>query len=417
MKNAAMREKSRRFKNKQRRSRDSRSYDRPQIVFFDGKNFELDPTLYGERPVSVHPHSRLKSLLQNNPESPDWVPDGLAEDPIYRRFDYDRAQWRRQGFTSPYRNVSDRKARYENEFNLWLYWHPHQERFEEELYLRHEARSGRPGDHRNRGNDKYWEGKLPMTGRGAVYGRGQRRYPGQRFDHDQGRRSHRGHQTVDIRDPRNRPPPPTEIHEVLGDGEYEVPGGRDGPPRIVHGIPIGRDLPSYHGAGAYDVSGDRAMQRQLRHGNHLPRRGGGHLRVYDGYVSEDPDEPTFIPRRTGLYPHGEDGGGEEEEDTTSQHSNRSFVRSRISPQIIFPNLHPYHGRPLEHRRRNAHHQDDTDDEDEDEHIRRRGGNIERRRGLHGVGRERGHWRPGRRSYEDERLDYGFSGDEDDDYDL
>ena len=414
--NAAMRELDKRSKNNQRRSRTSGSFNRPRFVHLDGQNYKLDPALYGDQPATVHPHSQLKLLLRNNPNSPDWVPDGLARDPVYRRFEYDRSQWRRQGFTSPYKFVSDRKVRYEGDFNLWLYWHPHREKLEEELYLSREyPHSGRPGDHRHGGNHENRRGGPPiLDGRGA-HGRGQQRYPWQSYDHDQGRPSYRGRQIVDIRDPRNRPPPPTEILDVFGDGMYEGSGGRDGPARIVREVPLERDIRAYPRGGLYGISGDGSTQRRRRHdGIYLPRRGREHVRVYNGYVPGDDYEPPFLPRGPALYPNDEVGEDLEEEDATSQYSNISFERRRLSPQIFYPTHSPYHGRPLGHSRRNGRHELD---EDEFELFRRRAGHMGIGRGRHGVGREGTHFRPGRRSYGDEGLDYGFSGDEDVDYDL
>ncbi|CAD6587207.1 MAG: hypothetical protein ASARMPREDX12_002777 [Alectoria sarmentosa] len=412
MKKAGMREMDKRIKNNQRGGTNPGSYNRPHSILRDGKNFELNPALYSDTPVSVDLGSKQKPLLQNDPESPDWVPDGLTWDRIIRQFDYERAQWRRQGFTSPYKLVSDRKARYEAEFKLWLHWHhPLRKVLEQELCPRQEEpQYEQRAEDRNGGNDEYWLGRPPRTdGRGA-HGRGQQRYPWQRYDHVHGRSSHRTHQTVDVRDPRNRPPPAADkIREVFGHGLYDFPRRRDGPPRLVYEVPIAEGFPPSPEGGMYDLRGGRAKQQRFPWDEHVPMWGRRHPVVYDDYVPENEGQPVFTPRRPRHHPEYEEEEEEEEEgmeEIRGQLSDESFVRRRLSADILYPDVPPYHGRPLGHGHRN---EDDTDDEDGDEQFRMRDGFMGRRRVPFGLGRDGGHFRLGPRGYDRE---YGFSGDED-----
>lgn len=410
-----MREIDRPIKKSRRGGRTSGSYNRPHSIYRNGRNIDLHPAFYSDKPVKLVPNCRLKSLLRNDPKSSNWVPDGLSHKPAQRHFDYDRSQWALQGFTSPFKSRPDSKARYGEEYNLWRHWSPLRPLSQEELYLNPEdLRYGRFGDRRNGGNDGHRRGR---SARGEHHHR-QQPYSWQGYDHDQRRPSYRGRQCVDVRDPRNRPPPTPEIREVLMDGKCEI-SARDGRWCTVRGFPISERFPPNSQPGISPLRGNGGRQGPSRHrgGDHLrPPRPGRRPRIFDDYNTRDAGRP-FLPNR--AFPgREEDEDEEDEEDFRSQSSNHSFVRTRLSPDIVYPLPPPYHGRPLRTTRRAGRYDHDTDGEDEDvdEHFRRRGAHMGRRRASFGLGRER-FLGGGRRDYEDDGLGHTFGGDEDDVFDV
>ena len=355
-----MRDTDKRNKNSQRGRRIAGKYNRPHSIWRDGRNFELHPALYGETPVLVDPDSDLKSLLRNDPKSPDWIPDGLT--------------------------------------------------WGEELYrCREDPRFGRLRDYRYGGNDEYRLSRPPRANGRRTHGRGQQLFPWQTYNDDQCRPSHRGRRTTDVRDPRNSLPPLIrENYIFLGDGKCEIPGDRGGQPRLVYGVPIAGDLPPYSRGGRYsNLGGGRMAQGPSRHRGRKfvrmpPRR---HPGIYNDW---DEDEPAFIPRLPYGREEEEEEDDEEGEETRSQRSTESYVRLPLSPRILYASLPPPHGHSLGRGR----HENDTDDEDGEQFRLRRGGFLGRRKVPYGIGRDGGRFRIGRRSFEDEGL---FSGDQDDEY--
>ncbi|CAF9911744.1 hypothetical protein IMSHALPRED_010562 [Imshaugia aleurites] len=194
---------------------------------------------------------------------------------------------------------------------------------------------------------------------------------------------------------------------------------RDGRWCTVRGFPISERFPPNSQPGISPLRGNGGRQGPSRHrgGDHLrPPRPGRRPRIFDDYNTRDAGRP-FLPNR--AFPgREEDEDEEDEEDFRSQSSNHSFVRTRLSPDIVYPLPPPYHGRPLRTTRRAGRYDHDTDGEDEDvdEHFRRRGAHMGRRRASFGLGRER-FLGGGRRDYEDDGLGHTFGGDEDDVFDV
>lgn len=434
MRGLGMRGTGRYIKNRKRGSKESGAYDRPKVFWHDGDgdNCPVPPQFSGDERFGIPPYitdgdtalATFKYL-----ENPSRSSGGLPEDYLWRLFEYERSQWARQGFISPYKKYRDRAARDVLEFTLWRHWHPNQEDVEVGMNEDDDQRYGRPHDFINDEPQPY--GRLPRGHGYDDHRPDQEQYRQRRSAASYNRPPYRKRGRVDHRDPRNCPPypryginqvrrgahrPPLERFEVRRDRHqrrYSTPGGFQGPK--------GRTPYS-----EYDIPRNRAQQRPFGppiRDYCVPARERGGSRVYGGYEPQREEIPAFIPPDLRRYPHGldyEHDEDEDEEEAGSQYSNQSFVRNRRhrhrrppSPRIIYESLPPYYGRPRGHGR----HEDDIDDEFVDGLFHGRGAHMGRGRRPYSIGREAGRFRMGRRSYDDEGLDYGFSGDEDDDDDF
>ena len=130
-----MREIDKHIKNQKRGRRDLDKYDRPKasshnrhggyyptpLGVHGNRNFEFPPdmtdediALLGSRYLEGH-HGSL---------------GGLSDEYVWRLFEWERSQQRRQGYISPFKNVRGRETRRRMEFEDWLRSHPDRERLE-----------------------------------------------------------------------------------------------------------------------------------------------------------------------------------------------------------------------------------------------------------------------------------------------
>lgn len=381
-------------KKSQRGSSNVGSYNRPRNIFRDGENIPLHPALYGETPAVLEPDSPLKLSLQNDPARLDWISDGQSRDQTRRIVEYMR-ELLRQEPASLHKHKLGRNARGRAGFRHWV------DRLSERELCEELRRRSDPlwlGDHRYGRHDDYQLNWQPKANGRQTHGGGQQS-PWQRYNIDRGRPSGHRNANVNLRGPRNIPLlPPLENAIYLSGGTCEVPCGRGGPLRRVHGSPITTEHVPNLRSGRHKSHRGKSQQGPYgRHiVEHMPRTHPGFFTDFDPL--DDDDRPFLIPR----YPFGrEDYDEDDEDDTMSQYTTLSYVRSR-SPNIVNATLPPRH---------NGRHEPDTDDEDDndDDEVRERFGFMGRRRSPYGMGREGGRFGTRRRGYEDEDL---FRDDED-----
>ena len=418
----------------------SGNYNRPKYFFHNGVNYPVPPELHNDKPYHVHDYEDY-GVTQKYLDEPGRSSEGLAKNTVTRQFEYDRSQWPRQGFISPFKDVRGRALRDEGEFKLWRYWHPHQERIEE--LMDREFDEGYNREYNHIGGNPRQRGRPPR-----IIGNAHRKV---RLEPHRQRRdlaiydrpSHRQHGSIDIRDPKNRPPYPTSGMNSIQIGKADLPSsiyqharGRH-PQRYPAGIrvPGSRETnraphPAYETRGGYGEPPGRLSPHIIDNRGHT-LRGRRPLNYDDDYEFQDEGRPEFIHPGISRHPtlHGhhpftnDDDDDEDKDDTHSHHSTGSYQRHRrgLSPHIVYPPFHPYHGRPLGHSRRIDPHEFviDHENEYEDELFRRSGRYVRPRRGHYGIGigREGGPVRVGRRGYDGDDLDYGFSGDEDEIFGL
>ena len=419
MKGLGMREMDRYIKDEKKGRNYSGNYNRPKFFFHNGINYPVPPELYNDKPYQIIDYEDY--VTQEYLAEPGRSFEGLAENPILRQFEYDRSQWSRQGFISPFKDVRGRALRDEGEFKLWRYWHPHRERIEE--IMDRQFDEGYNKEYNLIGGNPRQRGRPPGI-MGQAHRKARVEPHRQRRDFaTYNRPSHRQHGLIDIRDPKNCPPYPTSginsiqiAPEGLPSSTYQHPRGRH-PQRYPAGIrvPGTRDInraphPVYGSRGGYGEPPRRPgphIGDNRRHGLERERP----LIYDDGYETQDEWRPEFI--HPGIHRHypftNDDDDDDDEHDIHSHHSTGSYQRHPRgpSPRIIYSPLAPYYGRPLGHSRRIHRHDLEIDDEDEyeDELFRRSGRYGRPRRGHYDIG-------IGRRGYDGDDLDYGFSGDED-----
>ena len=380
MRGLGMRGTSRYIKNKKRGTENPGAYDRPTVLNHDGDgdSYSVPPGFRGDGQFGFPPYTPDEGTTMASKKSLR-SSEGLSEDYVWRLFEHERSKWARQGFISPYKDYRSRAARDDLEFRLWRHWHPEREKIKKWMNEEDDKRYGRPHDPIN--NDPRSYGGLPGGYGYDDRGHDQEPYRQRRGAVNYKRPSHHRRGLVDHRDPRNCPPYP--------------------PARTTQG-PRDTRSPPYP--------------------EYVPTRGQGHSRVYAEYDPRGEEIPAFFPRDLRHHRHGPDYEAyedKENEDTESQQSLQSFIRDRdrrrrpLSPQIIYPRAPPYYGRRLGHRRRHGRHENNIDEELANELFRGRGAYMDHGRHAYGIEREGGRFGMGRRNYEDERLDYGFSAGEDD----
>ena len=294
--------------------------------------------------------------------------EGLSHNFVKRLFDYERSHWRRDGFSSPYRNDRGGAARYRREFRLWLYWHPLQD------LLRYKMK-----EDYNRG-----------------YG-----WPYDPSDSNHSPSRHRPR--IDIRDPRYRPPQfqyqPGYIERGIGRSlpdTFTGPRGTRHQPHPHHGTYPGTRLPGHAVRPTFELPGAQFVPA-TGHPHHPNRRTTTTAaRMGDPFdpIPYDPDALHHLPHRHPRSHHEQYDDNVEEDDASSLSTGESFVRTRHPPSPFFITRDHRHTRGGRHDA----YADDDDDDDDDEFSRRRGGRRAGRR-LRGVS--------GRRD-----IDYGSSADED-----
>ena len=427
-----MREMNRYIKDQNRARNYSGNYNRPKFFLHNGVNYPVPPDLHSDKPFHVLPPLGFEP----NPVTRKYLADprrnseGLAKDYDKRLFEYDRSMWSRQGFISPYENVRGRTTRDDLEFALWHHWHPNQEGIEERMDL--ESNEGYYRSFPYIDNNARLRGRPPGGTKHAYHRNHQDLYQSRRRADGYNRPRYRQRGSVDIRDPKNRPPYPRHEINSVQTGAHGLPStiyqpiGRRHSQRYPTGIrlPNPRDVNHLqhplHEIRGYGEPPQRPDHPVMDHHGRRPR--GQNPFIYDGYDIQDDTRPVFLPPPPRIHPYhhlndDDEDEDEDEEDIRSQHSTGSYTRGRPPPHIVWPGLPPYHGRPLGHSRRTGRHEYDINDEEDDELFRRSGGYMRRRRGRYGIGREGGRVRVGLRGYDGEGLDYGFSGDEDDFYDV
>ena len=434
MRGLGMRGTDKYIKDQQRGRKVTGNYNRPKVFQHHGDNYPVDPReLYGDEPFQLPPgYAKYNTALVTGKYLDDSrrKSEGLSKDYIWRLFEYNRSQWPLYGFISPHKHDRGRARRDEQEFRLWHHWHPVREKLQEIMNEEADEEYDSPYDRID--NDAQLRGVLPGPDRYLARRRYQQPY-GQRrgaVSHNRPRHHQRG--LVDHRNPIYRPPYPGFDTDLIQRGTERRPQGPHGirreknprqhpPTRRLQG-PRGTGHPQHP---PYGILGNGMQQGRFGQppGDYYPTRPnrGNHV-LFDHYDILDDNGPFFVPRREHPHhrPHAlhEEDEDEDEEDTMSQHSTGSYVR-RLSPEIVYPVPAPYHGRPLgHHSRRHGRHEDNIDDEDdEDELFLGRRGNMGRRGGVYGLGREGGRIRVGPRGYDREDLGYVFSGDEDDLHDV
>ena len=424
MKGLGMREIDRYIKDEKKGRNHSGNHDRPKYFLHNGDNHPVPPHLHGDKPYKIPDYEyygiELDPVTRKYLDEPGRSSEGLARNRITRRFEYDRSQWPRLGFISPAKEVRGRALRDEQEFKLWRYWHPRREVIEEMMdedfdggYNREYIRVG--GNPRQRGRPP---GIIEQAHR---KGRVEPHRPHRAFaTYD--RPSHRQQGLIDITDPRNRPPYPSSginsiqiAPEGLPNSIYQRARGRH-PQRYPAGVrvPGFRDTlraphPAYETRGGYGEPSGRPGPHVHMRDNHGHRLGRRNPLIYDNvYETQDEGRPEFNhPDIHPHYPFTNDDEDEDEHDTHSHHSTGSYQRHRrgLSPDYVYPQLPPYYGRPLGHSRRNNRHELEFVDENEFEDELFSGRYVRPRRGYHGIG-------IGRRGYDGDDLNYGFSGDDD-----
>ncbi len=348
------------MKNQRRGRPDPGEFDRPRAPYGEGNN---------RMPFGRSPHHH-----RGNSE-------GLSFHYLERLFDYERDHlWPSRGFISPYKDYPGRTARRRREFELWLHWHPVRDYVELRMFYDYERGYGWP------------------------YGYNLNSHH---------RSSPRQSRSIDIRDPRSRPPyitdrsvygPPDPIErsayiqKLTGDIPREArrdcmgrvherhshtqrphgAGGRNHPQHPFYEPP--RDRSRYPPPRRHHEHRDRSTSRR-RHPRTNPD--------YDPHFSNG-YHPYKHPRTHHHPPHEYEDEDEDDfsDDLSSQSSNESYIRT------------PRHNR----RSRPRRHETYTDDEDGDGYFNHRG------RG--GSRRDSGRSRRGSRHYDGEHVDYDFSGDED-----
>lgn len=437
-------------RDQERGRKDSKNYDRPEFFSHgdDGENYPVPRELHGHKNSVLIPHvgCDTTSVPGKYLDDPRRNAEGLTGSYVDRLFEHERSQWPRLGFTSPYKNDRGRTKRNANEFKLWLDRHPYHaelvKRMDEEYDKGHDSPYYRIDDARRRSG--------PPVGIGNVDRRDKReRYRQPRDSGIYTRPAYRRRGSIDHQDPQYCPPYPTCDMIVVQGGTDRSPNGihpalrKRQKQRRHHAIgrsqvprDTGRSPFRAHGAPGHKAQ-PQLSPRLLR--DLYPRRPRiGTRLIYADYDARNEDSPAFVPQglqrqrhhpRLEQYGHEEDDDDDDEdddddddddeEDDSSHLSNISYVRDRLSPEIVPASLPPYNARPSRHGRHNGRYEYDTDEEEEEEEepYRRRGGLTSRRSGLYGIGREGGRVRVGPRGYEREDLDYGcgFGGDEDDDF--
>ena len=417
MRGLGMRDTERYIKNKHRGREDIDNYNRPKPLLLngDGGIYPMPGGVRGNGKFKISPYMMDEDMAlvgTNYLDAHQGVLGGLKGDYVWRLFEYERSQWPRQGFISPFRGHRGRATRDEREFELWLQWHPNRGALEEKMdgdYGRGYVRPPNRIDNDLRKFSKL-SGELGHSG----FGFDQEPYRPRRGRTGYKRPPHRQRGFIDIRDPRYRPPYPDHgtngIHRGTHRPPFETLTGRRGrhprrypPPRI---FPDARSAfrPSHPMFGVPGHGMRRGSLGQPVEDYYPPTGRRTHPRLYAGFDPRSQGRDLFVPRvpRT-RHPHHhlpdeEDEVEFEEEDNGSQHS---FIRR--PPPFHSPTLRP------------GRYETYVDDEDEDELFGRRGENLGRGRDSFGVGGQRGMFGYGNRGYGRGEVDYGFSGDEDDVY--
>ena len=417
MRGLGMRDTERHIKNKHRGRKDLDNYNRPKPLLLngDGGIYPMPGGVRGNRSFKFPPYMADEDMAlvgTNYLDAPQGALGGLKGGYVWRLFEYERSQWPRQGFISPYRGHRGRATRDELEFELWLQWHPNRGTLEEKMDGDYGRGYVRPPNciHNDLRKFSRLIGELGHSG----FGLNQEPYRPRRGRTGHKRPPHRQRGFIDIRDPKYRPPYPdygtNGIHRGTHRPPFETFPGRRGrhsrryrPPRI---FPDARNaFRSPHPMFGDPGHGMRRGSLGRPVEDYYPSTGGRtHPRIYAGFDPRSQGRDLFVPRiPRPRHPHhhlpDEDEFDFEDEDSGSQ---RSFIRRPP----------PFHSGPLRPDRYETY----MDDEDEDEFFGGRGGYLGRGRDSFGIGGERGMFGYGNRGYGRGEVDYGFSGDDDDVYD-
>ena len=426
-------------KDQERGRKDYEKFNRPRFFSHDddGENYLVPRQLHGDKTARLSSHlGRNATSVEGKYLSDPWRSlGGLTGSYVDRLFEYERTQWPRSGFISPYKNDRGREERDANEFTLWLYWHPHGEkvlkRMDEEYCQGYDSPYYGIDDLRRRSG-------LPVgtgTHRHHQQRDRQRRGPGT-FNRPAYRRSG----PIDHQDPRYRPPDPVCDMMVVREATNRSPNNHP----AVHRRQQNQRHPV---VGRSREARDATHPRHLAHRNPsrraqpqlsqrplgAPRRSWPSLDTQSIFADHDPREEGRAAYHYGLHPHQHhplrdryEYGDEHDEfdDENSSHcSSTSYIRERLrSPNIVPASLPPYTARAGRHSRHNdrynydANFGTDGDDDDDEPFHRRRGGRTGRRSGLYEIRREGPRVRVGPRGYEREGWELGFGdGDEEDGY--
>ena len=413
-----MREIDRHIKDGKKGRNYSGECDRPKWFFSDGVNHPIPPEFYSDKPctrIPVDDYGMQSLATRKYLDDPGRSSQGLNEDRVWQMFEHDRSQWPSLGYISPYKNHPGRKRRDDQEFVLWRHWNKGRvarlmdQDFDEEPDWPYDyAVRGKPPGvseyaHRRDARMPYQTRRRPRVYNRPQYQRGP----------------------IDYRDPKYRPPVPPNAMNSIPRATNRLPSSlyQNISSRHSHRHPADIRLPNPRtnraSHPAYGIRGYGEPLGQLGphtvdNRGHRQRRGNPF--IYDDEL-QDEERTEFITRHPSLHrqprirrPHHflDDGEEEDEEDTRSHFSTGSY--DRVPPQIVYPPIPPYYGRPLDHDP-----EFELDDEDEDELFRPNGEYLHSKRGPYGIGigREGRRVRAGRRGYDREDLDYEFSGDEDD----
>ena len=131
---------------------DLRKYDRPKTSSHDrhGGNYPVPLGVHGNRNIEFPPYMTdedIALLGDRYIDRYDGSLGGLSDDYVWRRFEFDRSQLRRQGHISPYKHVRSREARDRLEFQDWLRSQPDREMLEAILARGHNHGCVRPDSH------------------------------------------------------------------------------------------------------------------------------------------------------------------------------------------------------------------------------------------------------------------------------
>ena len=135
MRGLGMREMDRNIKNNKRGRKDFDKYDRPKPLSHNrhGGDYPIPPGIHDNRNIDFAPYmtdEEIALLGGRYLDRHQGSLGGLSDDPVWRLFEWERSQQRRQGYISPFKNVQGRKARERLEFEDWLRSRPDREELE-----------------------------------------------------------------------------------------------------------------------------------------------------------------------------------------------------------------------------------------------------------------------------------------------
>ena len=322
--------------------------------------------------------------------------EGLSGTYISQLFDYDREQWPRFGFTSPYKDDHGRGAKYRRDFNLWFFHHPRKREVKKRMEKDYSRGLGWPWDHVRGSNTQT---------------------------------SHRHRRSIDFRDRRYQPPYPSEYK--YGPSKGLTRRARNGHQQSHNPI----IFPDSRFGNLHPPTGSRG--HKTRHGldPHSGRKGHPQFPILQDPRTGGPT--IFIPHNhhqghhrhpNNIHDYENDGEYEDESDSDddsddsddddhSYSTAQSYVRIRDpSSPFVVSGFSPVDGRPLGHhhhhhhsrrhgRRHNKSFTHDSDEDDDSDNVLGRRGRMGHRHGAR--------FGPGGGG----DLDYVLSGDEDGGYEI